>query len=238
MRNPQRDRYHRVNVRSEFEAICAVGAAGLGPRAFFCSEAQQSIVMEYLDGQAFTVPTITSEMNLPRAAQAIRKLHAVHPRGVSYNIETVIENYLTSLESHPLMKPEYAAGVRAILVRCQKSVGARRVAMGHGDLAAHNIFECDGIKFIDMEMAGANDLHFDLATFFMFNGLTAEQEQVFLREYGDVDSGRLADARYLVNARDGLWAISELVSGKVSDDYTRVIEHHFRAIAAMAACEA
>jgi hypothetical protein len=258
VRNPQRDRYHRVGVRGEFEAIRAVGAAGIGPQAFYCDEEQHAIVMEHLAGTAYDPPGITSAANLPRAARAIRALHALPLCGASYDIEQVIENYLAALDGHPLLLPEQAAGARAVLARCRKSAGAQRIAMCHGDLAAHNIFECDGIKFIDLEMAGANDIHFDLATFFMFNGLNADQERDFLREYLNVDVhvgvdvdvdvdvnvgvdaaavvdfGRLSDARYAVGARDALWALSEMASGKINEAYPRIAAYHFQLIAAMA----
>ena len=55
----------------------AAGEAGVGPRAFFCSEGhadadgRSCIVMEYLDGPAFTPPLIASPENLPRAARAL-----------------------------------------------------------------------------------------------------------------------------------------------------------------------
>jgi hypothetical protein len=55
-----------------------------------------------------------------------------------------------------------------------------------------------------------------------------------LQEYGDIDAGRLADVRYAVSARDGLWALAEMACGKVSDDYPRIAAHHFKLIAEMA----
>ena len=235
VRDPHRDHYHHVTVRSEFEAIQAVGEAGIGPKAYCCCEEQQCIVMEYLAGPAFDVPGITSDVNLPRAARVIRKLHSLPVRGNLYNFEEVIENYLVELSGQPLLKPEHIDGVRGVLARCRRSASKARIALCHGDLASHNMVESDGIKFIDMEMAGANDLHFDLATFILFNGLNAQQEQRFLSEYGDtrVDLERLADARYAVCARDGLWAISEMVSGKVNEVYPRIAEYCFKVVASM-----
>jgi thiamine kinase-like enzyme len=235
VRNAQRDHYHRVDVRAEFEAIRAAGEAGIGPQAFYCSAEQQCIVMEYLSGAAFDVPTITRAENLPRAARAIRMLHDLPPRGHAYDFMQVIENYLTALDGHPLLVNENVACVRAVLARCRASAHLRRVGLCHGDLAAHNIYDSDGVKFIDLEMAGANDRHFDLATFFLFNGLNTEQEQAFLREYGgdEINMDRLADVRYAVLSRDGLWALSEMASGKVNEVYRPIANYCFEHIAVL-----
>jgi len=232
-RDPQRDRWHLVSLHNEYHAIQTVGLAGLGPRVCAYDESSQCIVMEYLKGAPFDVAGITSEANLPRVADAIRRLHSLPPNGTSYPFEDVITHYLAELDGHPLLQPEQAAGIRAVLARCATSRQARRTVLCHGDLASHNIFESDGIKFIDLEMAGANDLYFDLAAFIMFNGLSGEREQQFLEMYGPVDLNRLTDVKYAVSAREALWAISEMASGRINDVYPACVEYHFRQIAAM-----
>lgn len=232
-RDPQRDRWHHVSLRNEYQAIQTIGLAGLGPRVYACDEPSQCIVMEYLAGTPFDVAGVTSEVNLPRVADAIRRLHALPLNGTSYPFEDVIAHYLAELDGHPLLQPEQAAEIRAVLARCAASRHARRTVLCHGDPACHNIFESGGVKFIDLEMAGANDLHFDLAAFIMFNGLSGDRELEFLQFYGPVDLNRLTNVKYAVNAREALWATSEMASGRINDFYPYCVEYHLKQIAAM-----
>ncbi|MHB1355731.1 MAG: phosphotransferase [Anaerolineae bacterium] len=232
-RDPLRDRWHLVGLVNEYLALQTVALAGLGPRVYAYDEPSQCIVMECLSGTPFDVAGITSETNLPRVAEAMRQLHATPTNGASYPFEEVLSHYLAELDGHPLLQPAQAAEIRAVLARCEASRHARRTVLCHGDLASQNMFESDRIKFIDLEMAGANDLHFDLAAFIMFNGLSGEHEQEFLRCYGPVDMNRLADVKYAVSAREALWATSEIASGRVNDFYQYCVEYHFKQIAAM-----
>jgi thiamine kinase-like enzyme len=230
-RTLKRDRYHSVDIRHEYAALRAVGEAGLGPRALHISADGRTLVMEYLEGTPCQSTSIKSEANLPRAARALRQLHAVDPLGVRYHFEAVLDHYLLALSGNPLLTADGVESVRWVLALCQQSVGHARLAMCHGDLGAQNLMESEGIKFIDLEMAGENDLHFDVAMFILFNGLSAEEETRFLGMYGTgVHLERLRHVKLAVSAREGLWALSEITDGKTDALYPHCASAHLATI--------
>jgi Ser/Thr protein kinase RdoA (MazF antagonist) len=230
-RTVERDRYHSVSIRHEYDALRVVGDAGLAPRAMHISDDSRVIVMECLEGAPCDA-AIRAPENLPRAALALTQLHALDPRGVTYRFEAVIGNYLLRLSGSPLLTEEYAGCVRWVLAECLRSAGSARQAMCHGDLAPQNMMESGGIKLIDLEMAGENDLHFDLATFILFNGLSPGEEAYFLQLYGEVSPERLHHAKLAVSARDGLWALSEMADGKTEALYPQCAQSHLAIMSA------
>lgn len=90
----------------------------------------------------------------------------------------------------------------AVLAAC-KAIWSPSVFC-HNDLVSGNLLFGERDYLIDYEFAGANDPHFDAASFFSENEITDEGERAsFYKGYGSLDDGRV---RLFERLADMIWA--------------------------------
>lgn len=80
--------------------------------------------------------------------------------------------------------------------------------LAHRDLVLENIMlkrDRHDLKFIDFEYASVCSLYWDLAAFILEADLSDQEERIFLKEYGVINSTLLASAKILVDYIWGLW---------------------------------
>lgn len=149
----------------EYRNSLAAAAAGVGAPVVAYRPDDGLLVLRYLDGRTFSNEDVSKPANIPRIAQACRRLHA-GPRFVSdfdmfriqgrYAAVTAEQGFRVPAGYDRLM-PRVEAARRALAVRAEPTVPC------NNDLLAANFID-DGerIWLIDYEYSGNNDPCFEL----------------------------------------------------------------------------
>ena len=152
-----RDAEHRNSVAAE--------QSGAGAPVIDYVPDAGILVVRFLEGTTFTDDDVRMPVNLPRIAEACRRLHA-GPRFVNdFNMFRIQESYLSLVTERGFRLPDgygsYAANVaameRALLQHPEPTVPC------NNDLLAGNMIDDgDRLWLIDYEYAGNNDACFEL----------------------------------------------------------------------------
>jgi thiamine kinase-like enzyme len=192
-----------IDREHEHRNSVAAAEAGVGaPVVAYLPEAGL-LVVEFLEGRTFTDEDLRRGGQLPRVAEACRRLHA-GPRFVNdFDMFEVEARYLRIVTEHGFRLP---ARYRDLAPRIDQARQALAVREGptvpcNNDLLAGNIIDGgDRLWLIDYEYSGNNDACFELGNLASEAALSPEQLEELVAAY----DGRLLHHRV---ARARLWGI-------------------------------
>ena len=162
-------------------------------------------------GPTLAAADIRDDANLPRIAEACRRLHA-GPRFVGdFDMFEVQRRYLRIVLDHGFRlparyldrQPAFESMRRALAIRAEPTVPC------HNDLLCENFID-DGTRLwlVDFEYAGNNDPCFELGNLWSESELPVEQLAELVRlYYGRADAGKVARARLLGLASKYGWTL-------------------------------
>jgi len=178
----------------------AAHAVGLAGCVYYHDE--DCLLAEYLPGRVWTPADFAEDGSLLRLGGALRRLHALHPRGTLFDARSAARYYARRITAD-------APGVRDCLAVIDSIPNCEDPRFCHNDLVAGNIVGTKQLRFLDWEYAGDNDPLFDLATIVEHHDLGEAQADILLGAYCDGDAGpvrqRFAAQRRLYGALLWLW---------------------------------
>jgi thiamine kinase-like enzyme len=173
-----RDHEHRNSV--------AAAAAGVGAPVVAYRPEHGLLVLGYIEGRTFDNEDLADPRNIPRVAEACRRLHAGPRFASDFNMFEAQRRYLAVATAHGFtipagyaeLMPQMTAARRALAVREPGTVPC------NNDLLAANFID-DGAKLwlIDYEYSGNNDPCFELGNIWGECGLSTEALADLVRAY-------------------------------------------------------
>jgi thiamine kinase-like enzyme len=184
-----RDCEHRNSVTA--------AAAGAGPPVIEYRRRDRMLVIGYIEGRTLDPSAVAG--NIPRIAQACRRLHAGGRFGNDFDMFDIQRRYLEVARSRGFRIPagyddlrsQVDAAAAALAVRAEGTVPC------HNDLLAANfIDDGDRIWLIDYELSGNNDACFELGNIGAEAHLPAEAlAELVTAYYGRPRRSKIARAR-------------------------------------------
>jgi thiamine kinase-like enzyme len=161
----------------EYRNSVTAAAAGAGAPVIEYRPADRMLIIGYLEGRTLGPADVAVAENIPRIAQACRRLHAGGRFGNDFDMFDVQRRYRSAARSRGFaipagyddLLPQLDQARQALAVRAEATVPC------HNDLLAANFID-DGerIWLIDYELSGNNDACFELGNIAAESHLPAE----------------------------------------------------------------
>jgi thiamine kinase-like enzyme len=175
-----------VSAECECRLLQVIAAAGIGPEVRASHAEAGILVSEFLaTARPWTAGAVRSAGNIARAAQLLRRLHAVDFALPPFDLRAVLARYLDSAPTACETAAELESWQQELRVLAHW-YGQRfeSIAVCHNDLVADNILD-DGNRLwlIDFEYAARAHPILDLANFAAMNGLEAPARAALCAAY-------------------------------------------------------
>ena len=166
-----------INRDYEHHNSVAAAQAGVGARVVAYRPEDNLLVLEFIEGRTFSDADVQNPANIPRIAQACRRLHN-GPRFLGDFDMFVIQGRYAAVTAelgfkvpagYDALMPQVESARRALAVRAGPTVPC------NNDLLAANFID-DGVRLwlIDYEYSGNNDPCFELGNIWGESGLSGE----------------------------------------------------------------
>ena len=149
----------------EYRNSLTAAAAGAGAPVVEYRPQDRLLVIGYIEGRTFDAADVAAAENLPRIAQACRRLHAGDRFGNDFDMFGIQRRYLSVARSRGFkipagyddLLPQFTAAEKALAVRAEGTVPC------NNDLLPANLIDGgERIWLIDYELSGNNDACFEL----------------------------------------------------------------------------
>jgi thiamine kinase-like enzyme len=161
----------------EYRNAVTAAAAGAGAPVVEYRPEDRMLVIGYIEGRTFGPADVAAAQNIPRIAQACRRLHAGGRFGNDFDMFDIQRRYLSVARSRGFRIPAGYDDLRPRLEQAEQALAARatQTVPCHNDLLAANfIDDGDRIWLIDYELSGNNDACFELGNIAAESRLSAE----------------------------------------------------------------
>ncbi|MGI5893076.1 MAG: phosphotransferase [Candidatus Merdivicinus sp.] len=228
LRLPGRMTETMIDRVSEKQNAQVASDMGINCKLIYCNAETGVKVSEYIDrAETLSFRTAKLEENMKLIAEILHRVHdsdfPMHNRFDPF-AEAMRYEKLLSATGAKMYKgyEQLKAQVFAIRERLLQ-IGYEQKPC-HNDLLAFNLVK-DGegrLYLIDWEYAGINDPMFDLASYFLENEFTAEDEELFFHYYfpqgGDLETIRQKILIFKIS-QDFLWSIWTVLKEAKGDDF-------------------
>jgi len=185
----------------EYRNSVIAAAAGAGAPVVEYRPQDHMLVVGYIEGRTFSPADVAAPANIPRVADACRRLHSGARFVNDFDMFDIQRRYLSVARSHGFRIP---AGYDDLLPQCRAAEQALAVR-GEGTvpcnndlLAANFIDDGDRIWLIDYELSGNNDACFELGNIGAESHLSRDAlADLVTAYYGRARRSRIARARLL-----------------------------------------
>jgi thiamine kinase-like enzyme len=185
----------------EYRNSVTAAAAGAGAPVVEYRPQDRLLVIGYIEGRTFEAADVAAAANIPRIAQACRRLHNGARFGNDFDMFAIQRRYLSVARSRGFkipagyddLLPRFTAAEKALAVRATKTVPC------NNDLLPANFID-DGerIWLIDYELSGNNDACFELGNIGAEAHLSDEALAALVTAYyGRPRRSKIARARLL-----------------------------------------
>jgi thiamine kinase-like enzyme len=185
----------------EYRNSVTAAAAGAGPPVVEYRPQDSLLVIGYIEGRTLGPADVAAADNIPRIAQACRRLHSGHRFGNDFDMFDIQRRYHQVAKTAGFRIP---AGYDDLLpqVRAARSALAAKATETvpcHNDLLAANfIDDGDRIWLIDYELSGNNDACFELGNIGAEAHLTPDAlSSLVTAYYRKASRNKIARARLL-----------------------------------------
>jgi thiamine kinase-like enzyme len=190
-----------IDRECEYRNSVIAAAAGAGAPVVEYRPQDHMLVVGYLEGRTLGAADVADPRNIPRIADACRRLHRGARFVNDFDMFDIQRRYLSVARSHGFripagyddLLPQFSAAEKALAVRGEGTVPC------HNDLLAANfIDDGDRIWLIDYELSGNNDACFELGNIGAESHLSPEAlAGLVTAYYGRPRRSRIARARLL-----------------------------------------
>jgi thiamine kinase-like enzyme len=190
-----------IDREHEYRNSVAAARAGVGAPVAAYHPADQLLVLGYLEGRTFTNADVCSPANIPRIAEACRRLHAGPRFACGFDMFARQQRYLSVVREHGFAIPAGYGRLAGAARDAQRALAARPAATvpcNNDLLAANFIDDGSSIWLIDYEYSGNNDPCFELGNIGAECGLSPDALASLVTEYyGRPLRNKIARARVL-----------------------------------------
>jgi thiamine kinase-like enzyme len=154
-----------IDRECEYRNAVAAAAAGAAPPVFEYRPQDRLLVIGYIEGRTLNNNDVAAADNIPRIAQACRRLHSGPRFGNDFDMFAIQQRYYQAATSRGFRIP---AGYDDLLPQVRAAQGALAATATatvpcHNDLLPANLIDDgDRIWLIDYELSGNNDACFEL----------------------------------------------------------------------------
>ena len=170
----------------EYRNSVTAAAAGVGAPVIEYRPQDRLLVLGYLEGRTLGSADVADERNIPRIAQACRRLHAGGRFGNDFDMFDIQRGYLAVARSRGFRIPAGYDDLLPPFSAAEKALAARATATVpcHNDLLPANFID-DGkrIWLIDYELSGNNDACFELGNIAAEAHLSADALEYLVTAY-------------------------------------------------------
>jgi thiamine kinase-like enzyme len=192
-----------LGIDRDAEHACSLAAAraGVGAPVHDYLPDAGVLVVGFLPGRTFTEADLRDSANLPRVAEACRRLHAGPRFPKDFDMFEVQRGYLEIVQARGFRLPAKYLDFLPDVARIRKCLAVRDVGRVpcNNDLLPGNIIDDGGpLRLIDYEYAGNNDACFELGNAWSESGLSLDQlDELVTAYYGRRLRHKIARARLL-----------------------------------------
>lgn len=217
-----------IPIRHLLDNTVAAGRVGVGARAIRALAEIPAIVLEHIDGRTLSTEDLGDRENIPRIAQAIRRLHTeVPPFGNRVDIWDFLDRYLSLVRGHDLKTPDGLMDALPIVSAIRDVLDATAMphVASHNDLLARNVMDDGAIRLIDYDFSGAGDPCFDLGDVAMEGDYSPDDLELLCGTYfGERRPEMVARARLFGIGAEYTWSLlfagmAQLLPEMPDDDF-------------------
>jgi thiamine kinase-like enzyme len=175
-----------IDRECEYRNSVAAAAAGAGAQVIEYRPQDRLLVLRFIEGRTLEAADVADERNIPRIAQACRRLHAGERFGNDFDMFDIQRGYLAVARSRGFRIPDGYDDLLRPFNAASKALAARPAATVpcHNDLLAANfIDDGDRIWLIDYELSGNNDPCFELGNIASESRLSVEALAALVTAY-------------------------------------------------------
>jgi thiamine kinase-like enzyme len=200
-----------INRDHEHHNSVAAAAAGVGAPVLAYRPELGLLVLGYIDGRTFRNADVAQPANIPRIADACRRLHAGPRFASDFDMFQVQQYYLAVTQQHGFAIPPGYTDLLPQLEEARKALAVRdagTVPCNNDLLAANFIDDGSKIWLIDYEYSGNNDACFELGNIWGECRLSADAlVELVSQYYGVALRHKVARARLLGLVGKYGWAL-------------------------------
>jgi thiamine kinase-like enzyme len=190
-----------IDRECEYRNAAAAAAAGAAPPVFEYRPQDRLLVIGYVEGRTLNNNDVAAADNIPRIAQACRRLHSGPRFGNDFDMFAIQQRYYQAATSRGFRIP---AGYDDLLPQVRAAQGALAATATatvpcHNDLLPANLIDDgDRIWLIDYELSGNNDACFELGNIAAEAQLPPDAlSELVTAYYGKPRRSKIARARLL-----------------------------------------
>jgi len=214
-----------IDRDNEYRNTLAAAAAAGAPVVEYRPD-DHALIIGYIDGRTFGSADVAEPRNIPRIAEACRRLHAAERFGNDFDMFDIQRRYLAVARSRGFripagyddLAPRFEAARAALAARA-----AVTVPCNNDLLAANFIDDGERIWLIDYEYSGNNDPCFELGNIWAESHLSVDAlDALITAYYGKPSRAKLARARLLgLAGKYGwtLWGAIQHASSPIDFDF-------------------
>jgi len=204
----------------EYRNAVAAAAAGAGPPVVEYRPEDSLLVIGYIEGRTLGADDVAAADNIPRIAQACRRLHSGQRFGNDFDMFAIQRRYHQVAKSRGFripagyddLLPQFRAAEQALAAKAAEPVPC------HNDLLAANLIDDgDRIWLIDYELSGNNDACFELGNIGAEANLAPDAlTELVTAYYGQPRRSKIARARLLGEVGRYGWTLWGAIQNAVS----------------------
>ena len=127
-------------------------------------------------------------------------MHPLDDKSCVYNVAHIARGFIANLRDSPLVSSADSVFLDQVSSLVESLLDRNDVGFCPNNLWYGNFLAPKGVAFIDLEMAGRGDIHFNLISFVHCHHLENEQARIFLDAYAEV-SGFYPSTKKLMRMR-------------------------------------
>ena len=217
----------------------AAAYSGVGAPVVDYLPGEGVLVVGFLEGRTWTEDDVRRPENLPRIAEACRRLHAGPRFSSDFDMFEIQERYLTACRERGFRLPDrYEEFLPTVArMRAAMAVHPEPTVPCNNDLLARNFIDAtDRLWIIDYEYSGNNEASFEIANTWSESTLPLELLEPLVTSYwGRHDPAKVARARlWALMSQYGwmLWASIQASTSRIDFDFWEWgMEKYERAVA-------
>ena len=209
-----------IDRANEVHNARAAASTGIAPAVLEHIPELNVMVLEFIQGETMSAPTLQSERMVRRMAESFKCLHGAPRFLKDFDMFRLIEVYLRIVEEHEVrIPPDYRQRLPLVAdIEEAVRVGALPGVSCHNDLLCENFID-DGhaLRIVDYELSGNNDPCFDLGNTAQEASLDDELRAVLCEAYfGRLDRQQLARMNLFALMSDVGWTLWGAIQAKIS----------------------
>ena len=238
LRVPGNGTEEMISREDEIKNAVYANEIGLDAELIYFNEKTGVKISHFIENaETLTPEAAKKQRSMEMVVNIIKKLHnSKLPMNNKFDIYNKIEKYeqLLNKVEGKIFYDYYEVKDKVIYLKTIMNELDIKLTPCHNDLVAENFVKSGDEKMylIDWEYGGMNDPMWDLAAYCLENGLSEDEEELFLNIYFDGKVEEKYKKRVLINKiyQDFLWSIWTVIKEAKGDDFgTYGIDRYNRA---------